>query len=71
MTYLMKNKENIVKKAHDAYFRYALGKEPTFETDRKALAAAIRSIAVEADWEAEDPKFMMLDVADMMEAGFS
>jgi hypothetical protein len=29
----------------DAYFRYALGKEPSFEVDRKALAAALRAVA--------------------------
>lgn len=30
----------------DAYFRYALGKEPSFEVDRKALAAALRVAAL-------------------------
>jgi hypothetical protein len=29
----------------DAYFRYALGKEPSFEVDLKALAAALRAAA--------------------------
>ena len=47
----------------DAYFRYALGKEPSFEVDRKALAAALRAVAERNEYKA--------NLRDEMEVMFS
>jgi hypothetical protein len=41
----MTNLSPAAQAVSDAYFRYALGKEPSFEVDRKALAAALRAAA--------------------------
>jgi hypothetical protein len=41
----MTNLSPAAQAVSDAYFRYALGKEPSFEVDRKALAVALRAAA--------------------------
>ena len=51
----------------DAYFRYALGKEPSFEVDRKALAAALRALAGANAYEVEGEGWysLVIDVDDI------
>ena len=46
----MTNLSPTAQAVSDAYFRYALGKEPSFEVDRKALAAALRALAKQAGY---------------------
>lgn len=40
-----------------------------FMADRLGLAAALEALAVNADWEAEDPKFMVLRIAEQIKNG--
>jgi hypothetical protein len=51
----------------DAYFRYALGKEPSFEVDRKALAVALRALAGANAYEVEGEGWysLVIDVDDI------
>ena len=52
---------------NDAYFRYALGKEPSFEVDRKALAVALRALAGANAYEVEGEGWysLVIDVDDI------
>jgi hypothetical protein len=51
----------------DAYFRYALGKEPSFEVDRKALAVALRALVGANAYEVEGEGWysLVIDVDDI------
>ena len=59
----MTNLSPAAQAVSDAYFRYALGKEPSFEVDRKALAAALRAVAERNEYKA--------NLRDEMEVMFS
>jgi hypothetical protein len=56
----------------DAYFRAALGKEPSFEVDRKALAAALQAAADQVVPETAPPligtPFVRWDAMDEIRA---
>jgi hypothetical protein len=60
----MTNLSPTAQAVSDAYFRYALGKEPSFEVDRKALAAALRAAALYCKRDA----VTLLAIADELEA---
>ncbi len=75
----MTNLSPAAQAVSDAYFRYALGKEPSFEVDRKALAAALRAAVERLGYELELDDLSsttlyvadancLLDIADELEA---
>jgi hypothetical protein len=51
-----------------AHRETSLNDEP-FVADRFSLAAALQALAFNADWEAEDPKFMVLRIAEQIKSG--
>jgi hypothetical protein len=63
----MTNLSPAAQAVSDAYFRYALGKEPSFEVDRKALAAALRALVGANAYEVEGEGWysLVIDVDDI------
>ena len=44
------------------------GHNVAFESDRNGLAAALRAVADQVDWESGDPKFLVRAIAAELEA---